>query len=117
MDELTLTGDGNTPDMPLTDAQVNHLRRLLAWMRLEYCLDENMQRGCLQAVQMLYDNSAITPSQAAEHLQHRAEQINHVPAYLRQGVKMLTKALHDHDRRAGIVEGPEAGRDEGDSHG
>lgn len=28
--QLTLTGDDNTPAMPATEAQVNHLRRLLA---------------------------------------------------------------------------------------
>ena len=45
---MLLSGDDNTPGMPMTEANVNHLRRLLAWMRCEYMLDEHMQRGYLQ---------------------------------------------------------------------
>ena len=106
MNEMILTGDANVPDMPLTEAQVNHLRRLLAWMRTEYCLDENMQAGCFDAVQWLVASGHSTPEQGQEQLAHRAAQINRVPAYLRQGVKMLTKALRDHEALAGVVDEP-----------
>ncbi|MBX9835332.1 MAG: hypothetical protein K2X65_04065 [Burkholderiaceae bacterium] len=41
---LTLTGDDNTPAMSTTNAQVNHLRRLLAWMRCEYMLQNLHER-------------------------------------------------------------------------
>lgn len=34
--KMVLTGDENVPAMPMNEAQVNHLRRLLAWMRCEY---------------------------------------------------------------------------------
>ena len=44
---MVLTGDDNTPSIPLTEAEVNHLRRLLAWMRCEWMLDPDMQRGYL----------------------------------------------------------------------
>jgi hypothetical protein len=101
---LTLTGDEHVPALPMTEAQVNHLRRLLAWMRVEYCLDENMQAGCLDAVTILVAHGDISVERGQEELARRAAHINRVPAYLRQGVKMLTKALRDHERAAGIVE-------------
>jgi len=101
---LTLTGDDNTPAMPTTDAQVNHLRRLLAWVRCEYMLDEDMQRGYLQAAASCVAHGFNTPEQAGDILQERADKINHVPAYVRQAVKMLTKAIRDHEKAAGIVD-------------
>lgn len=104
MSDLQLTGDSNVPAMPVTEAQVNHLRRLLAWMRCEYMLDENMQRGMLGAVRDLVESGAVTPEVGSQHIAERAEQINHVPAYVRQAVKMLTKALRDHEARSGVVD-------------
>lgn len=101
---LTLTGDDNTPAMSTTNAQVNHLRRLLAWMRCEYMLDEHMQAGYLQGAASCVAHGFTTPEQAGALLQERAEHINHVPAYVRQAVKMLTKAIRDHEKRAGIVD-------------
>ena len=102
---LTLTGDDNTPAMPLTDAQVNHLRRLLAWMRCEWMLDDDMQRGYLQGHAAAVAHGLQTPEQAGARLTERAQQIDKaVPLYVRQAVKMLTKALRDHERRAGIVD-------------
>ena len=104
MTDLILTGDANVPDMPMTEAQVNHLRRLLAWMRVEYCLDENMQAGCLDAATWLVANGHSTPQQMQQSLAERAAHINRVPAYLRQGIKMLTKALREHEARSGVLE-------------
>lgn len=101
---MTLTGDGNVPAMPMTDAQVNHLRRLLAWMRCEYMLDEDMQRGYLQGLQMCAAHGLADDERANELLAEKAEQINRVPIYVRQAVKMLTKALREHDSTSGIVE-------------
>lgn len=108
MSELILSGDNNVPAMPLTDSEVNHLRRVLAWMRCEYMLDENMQRGMLSAASQLVELGAVTPEVASQHVAERAEQINRVPAYVRQGVKMLTKALRQHERGAGIMDVAEA---------
>jgi hypothetical protein len=104
MANMILSGDNNTPAMPMTDAQVNHLRRLLAWMRCEWTLDENMQAGMLDAIQYLGATGAITHEQATQAVAERAEKINRCPAYVRQAVKMLTKALRDHERSSGIVE-------------
>ena len=101
---LTLTGDLITPDMPMNDAQVNHLRRLLAWLRCEYMLDEDMQRGYVSSAADCVKHGFATPERAGELLQQQAAKINQVPAYVRQAVKMLTKALRDHEKRSGIVE-------------
>lgn len=103
-DVLTLSGDENTPTMPMTKAQVNHLRRLLAWLRLEYTLDEDMQRGYLLGASEAVRYGAATPEQAGAIVAKKAAQINRCPAYVRQAVKMLTKALRDHERGAGIVD-------------
>lgn len=101
---MILTGDANTPAMPMTEAQVNHLRRLLAWLRCEYMLDEDMQRGYLQSAAECVEHGFATPERAGQIIQERAEQINRVPAYVRQGVKMLTKALRNHESQSGTLE-------------
>lgn len=102
---MELTGDTNIPALPMTDAEVNHLRRLLAWMRCEWMLDEDMQRGYMLGTAATVELGMRTPEQAGAHLVERAEQLNKaVPIYVRQAVKMLTKALRDHERKAGIVE-------------
>ena len=105
---MLLSGDGNTPAMPMTDAQVNHLRRLLAWIRVEYMLDPDAQRGYVSGASWCVASGHSTPEEAGAVIQQAAEKINHVPAYVRQGVKMLTKALRDHERVAGIVDEPAA---------
>lgn len=102
--KLTLTGDENTPSMPMTEAQVNHLRRLLAWMRCEYTLDDDMQRGYLCGAAEAVAHGFASPERAGELLAEKAQQINRVPAYVRQAVKMLTKAIRDHEQKAGVVD-------------
>jgi hypothetical protein len=105
MEELMqLTGDSNIPAMPMTDAEVNHLRRLLAWMRTEWMLDNDMQRGYVHGSALMVAHGLVTPERAGDMLAERAQQINRCPAYVRQAVKMLTKALRDHERRCGIVD-------------
>jgi hypothetical protein len=104
---MELTGDTNTPALPMTEAQVNHLRRLLAWMRCEWMLDENMQRGYLMGAAECVRLGIGTEERASQIVQEKADQINRCPAYVRQAVKMLTKALRDHERMSGVVESSE----------
>lgn len=103
--DLTLNGDDNTQSMPMTESEVNHLRRLLAWLRLEYTLDEHMLRGYLLGASESVRYGIATPDQAEAIVTEKAAQINRCPAYVRQAVKMLTKALRDHERDSGIIEG------------
>lgn len=111
---MELTGDTNTPALPMTEAEVNHLRRLLAWMRCQWTLDPDMQRGCVRGAVLMVAHGYTSPERAGDMLAERAAQINRCPAYVRQAVKMLTKALRDHERKAGIVESaaftPQAGK-------
>ena len=104
MGDMVLTGDANIPAMPMSEAQVNHLRRLLAWMRINYMLDEHMQAGYLQGVALSVQHGVVTPERAGEILQAKAKEIQHVPAYVRQGVKMLTKALREHEKQSGVID-------------
>jgi len=101
---LTLTGDDNTPALPMTDAQVNHLRRLLAWMRCEWMIDDDMQRGYISGAASCVQHGFSTPDQAGAILDQKAQQMRQCPAYVRQAVKMLTKAIRDHEKRSGIVD-------------
>lgn len=104
MGDMMLRGDAIVPDMPMTDAEVNHLRRLLAWMRCEWMLDPDMQRGYLLGAEDAVRHGFTTSDQAGTDLQRKAAEINRCPAYVRQAVKMLTKALRDHERASGIVD-------------
>lgn len=100
---LILSGDQNNVEQELTDAEVNHLRRLLAWFSLEYNLSEDGQRGMLTGLSMAVANGAPV-ERAQSILDEEVKRIRHVPAYIRQAVKMLTKAVRDHDARTRVVE-------------
>ena len=101
---MKLEGDTNVPSVDLRESEVNHLRQLLAWMRCEYMLDEAGQRGYLRGASECVERGWTTPERAGEIVQAAADKINHVPKYVRQAVKMLTKALREHEKKAGIVD-------------
>jgi hypothetical protein len=101
---MTLAGDENIPAMPLKESEVNHLRQLLAWMRVEYTLDEHMQRGILLGAQKVVEHGAASQERVSEIVQAKADEINQVPAYVRQAHKMLSKALRKHEAAAGMVD-------------
>lgn len=87
----------------LTNAEVTHLRQMLAWMRVEYHLDEDMQRGGLTAVRDLHAAGLISEAQAADAVARQADRIKQVPKYVRQAVKMLTKTIREFDGVKGAV--------------
>lgn len=101
---MELSGDANVPALPMTDAEVNHLRRLLAWIRCEYMLDESMRRGFVDGLALTVQHDMQSADEASVMLQKKADEINKIPSYVRQAVKMLTKAMSDHDRQSGIVD-------------
>lgn len=101
---LKLTGDNNVPALPMSESEVNHLRRLLAWMRCEWTLDEDAQRGYLMGASESVQAGFATAAQASAIVREKAAHISRCPAYVRQAVKMLTKALRDHERAAGVVD-------------
>jgi hypothetical protein len=108
---MKLTGDQNIDDMPLKTSEVNHLRQLLAWMSCEYSLDADMQRGYLKGAQAAVTLGIACEQAASELIQQKADEINRVPAYIRQAHKMLTKALKKHEVSSGVltISAPENG--------
>lgn len=99
---LILSGNEANEAQELTDAEVNHLRRLLAWMRLEYNLSEEGQRGMMTGLNMAVA-SGVQVERAQAVLDEEVQRIQRVPAYIRQAVKMLTKAVRDHDAKTRMV--------------
>lgn len=99
---LVLPGDEYNEPQELTTANVNHLRRLLAWLVCEYNLSEDGQRGLMIGLDMAVRGGAEV-ERAQEILDQEVARIAHVPAYIRQAVKMLRKAVHEHDAKTGIV--------------
>lgn len=107
---LILSGDQNNVSQELSDAEVNHLRRLLAWLTCEFNLSDDGQRGLLIGL-----NKAVAAGAEVERTQEvldqEVERIRHVPAYIRQAIKMLTKAIRDHDAKTRVIHS-EGARDE-----
>lgn len=103
MDKMILSGDSNVPDMPMTEAEVNHLRRVLGWMRCEMGQEPDemvaMTNALVARLGPLED-----PEGARVRLQASYERAASYPAYIRHGIKMLTKALREHEKRSGVVE-------------
>lgn len=81
----------------LTEAEINHLRRLLAWTRCEFFLDENAHKGMAHALQQLMSSGDVSEDKARALLTVKAEQIQQVPQYVRQAIKMLSKTVQAHD--------------------
>lgn len=108
---MTLRGDENLPDVALKVAHVNHLRRLLAWLECEYTLNEHMQAGVVHGVTELVESGLTSPERASEVLQTTADRVNRVPAYVRDAVKSLKKAIADHEKAAGIVQASTTAKD------
>lgn len=104
---MLISGDNNVPAMPLNVSEVAHLRRLLAWMRCEWMLDEDMQRGFILGASESVRIGAADADRVSAIVEQRAKQINQCPAYVRQSVKMLTKAIRAHEKQAGVVEAPD----------
>lgn len=100
---LILTGDQNNEPQELTDAEVNHLRRLLGWVTCEYNLSEDGQKGLLHGL-----NAAVACGVSVERAQavldEEIERIKHVPAYIRHAIKMLSKAVRAHDAKTRVVD-------------
>lgn len=100
---MILTGDQNNQPQEMTDAQVNHLRRLLAWLTCEYNLSDEGQQGVMIGLNMAVAGG-VAPARAQAVLDEEVARVRHVPAYIRQAVRMLTKAVRDHDARTRVVD-------------
>lgn len=99
---LILTGDQNNVSQELTDAEVNHLRRLLGWLTCEYNLSEAGQEGIFIGLSAAVAGGASV-ERAQAILDDEAARIRRVPAYIRQAIKMLSKAVRDHDAKTRVI--------------
>lgn len=100
---LILSGDQNNISQELTDAEVNHLRRLLAWLVCEYNLSDDGQRGLMIGLNMAVAGG-VPVEKAQSILDEEAARIRRVPAYIRQAVRMLSKAVRDHDSKTRVID-------------
>lgn len=100
---LVLTGDQNNISQELTDAEVNHLRRLLGWLTCEYNLSEAGQEGIFIGLSSAVAGDASLVERAQAILDEEAASIRRVPAYIRHAIKMLTKAVRDHDAKTRVI--------------
>lgn len=99
---LILTGDQNNVSQELTDAEVNHLRRLLGWLTCEYNLSEADQEGILIGLSAAVAGG-VSVERAQAILDDEAARIRHVPTYIRHAIKMLTRAVRDHDAKTRVI--------------
>lgn len=102
--KLILSGGDAEKDLEFRKSEVEHLRRLLAWMRVEYMLDEHMQSGFTNGLRNSLDAGIASEDRLRELAVEQAAKIEHVPLYVRQGIKMLTKMLREHDKRGDTVD-------------
>lgn len=103
MRRLVLVGDDVNQPQELSDAEVNHLRRLLAWLTCEYNLSDAGQQGLIAGLTQAVEAGA-TVERAQEVLEDEVKRIARVPAYIRQAIKMLDKAVRNHDRKSRIID-------------
>ncbi len=100
---LALAGDENNESQELSTANVNHLRRLVAWLECEYMLNEHSQQGMITGLHMAVA-AGVEVERAQTVLDQEVARITHVPAYVRQAVRMLRKAVQDHDAKTGVIQ-------------
>lgn len=77
---------------------IGHLRRLLAWVRLEYMLDPDMQRGFILGATDAVVSGIGSIERAQGIIDDVAEKIHQVPVALRATIKCLTEQLKAWDQ-------------------
>lgn len=88
---------GTVETCVLSRSEINHLRLLLGWMRCQYMMDENMQAGYLESLgKVKAAGFEISEDGMARH-QVTIDRYNNLPQYVKQGVKMLSKAIKNTD--------------------
>lgn len=102
---MKLNGGDAENDLEFKRSEVNHLRLVLAWMRTEYMLDEDVQKGFAESAVKMVELGFSTEEKSKKILADQAAKIRHVPNYVRQGVKMLTKMLREHEKRGDVTDG------------
>lgn len=89
--------------MEINTANIGHLRRLLAWMECEYCLNRNSQKGLVNGLSMAVGAGMCTNDAAGQVLADMADKSLHCPKYVRDAVRSLKKAIQNYESAAGII--------------
>lgn len=87
----------------MKQSDLNHLRRVLAWLSCEMGQEPAAMVEMTAAI-VAKIGPITDPEGARIRLQEGYDKAASYPVYLRQGVKMLTKALRDHEKAAGVVD-------------
>lgn len=88
----------------MIQSNINHLRRLLAWMECEYCLNPASQKGLLNGLNCAVGNGLASQEKADAILADASRKSMQCPVYIRQAVRALQKMIAKHERGQGIVE-------------
>jgi hypothetical protein len=84
---------GTVETCVLSRSEINHLRLLLGWMRCQYMMDENMQAGYLESLEKVKAAGFEISEEGMARHQVTIDRYNNLPQYVKQGVKMLSKAI------------------------
>lgn len=86
--------------MTLTKAQVEHLRRLLGWMRCDHGVFQSPEE--IRETWKDLNAHGVIPSadnETRERLMQHYNLSSDVPKYIRHALKMLTATLREHDEK------------------
>lgn len=90
--------------MEINKANIGHLRRLLAWMECEYCLNPSGQRGLVVGLSKAVELGLCTNDSAGQVLCEAANNSLHCPKYVRDAVRSLQRAIKGYESKDGIIE-------------
>lgn len=89
--------------MDISNAEIGHLRRLLAWMECEYCLNLSSQKGLVKGLSVAVKNGMCSSEAATQALAYEAGRSLRCPQYVRDAVRSLKKAIARYESKSGIV--------------
>ena len=76
----------------LTEAELNHLRRLVAWIRCDIGQSPEEQLDTYRKIAHVVDKTLS--SEAQQRLVQSYERAERIPKYIRAAVKALDKTIH-----------------------
>lgn len=101
---LKLSGGDAEHDLEFRKSEVEHLRRLLAWVSTEFMLDEHAQAGVTDALKQALSQGLADETDIQAVAKQADARIQQVPKYVQNAIKMLQKMLAAHDRRGDTVD-------------
>lgn len=90
--------------MKLKQSEIAHLRRLLAWMEVEYCLNPASQKGILSGLNCAVSKGMTSQMRANAIFAEAATKSMQCPAYIRQAVRTLKTSIAVYEEGEGIID-------------